>query len=456
MRGLFGGASGVELNRAVRCDRIVSADLVGRPARRAARAEVQCLVFMHIRSIFLFCGAAVVASAEVLTLDDAIRIAWANDPSVASLALAPSVASAREVQAATRPNPELELRSRVPVKGDSEWSVGMGVSQRLPRRERVELARALARLGKEPSVHQLHEQRRKVAGEVRHLFYQIAVQQARREAAHRTRQAQAALQASLERLHGAGEVGGADLDLVRLEVVRADQNIALAEAELTALLQRLRRRLRYSGEAPIEAKTDFAALLGKLVSGEVLSQLSARPAIALADLAVRQAEAALALSRSESKPDWKVGAGVDFERRANDATGKLENEPTLNVSASIPWPGRIANRGDILEKEAGLRIAEANAKAIRDEVLAEIEADLETARALQPAVARYRETIAAAAALPERLRAAYERGEVSAFQLAQAGQQRFGLEMDFLAAASRYLTALANAETAAGAMPTNP
>lgn len=411
---------------------------------------------MHLRSLFLFCGATAVACAETLTLDDAIRRAWANDPSVAALALAPALADAREVQAAIRPNSEVELRGGVPVKGDSEWSLGVGVSQQLPRRERIELARALARLGKEPSAYQLQEQRRKVAGEVRHLFYQIAVQQARRDAAQRTRQAQVALQASLERLHGAGEIGGADLDLVRLEVARSDQNIALAEAELTALIQRLRRRLRYAGEAPLEAKIDFAALLEKPLDATAAAALSAHPAIALADLAVRQADAAVALSRSESKPDWKVGAGVDFERRANDATGKLENDPALTVSATIPWPARVSNRGDVLEKEAALRIAEANAKALRDEMLAQVEADLDTVRALQPAVARYRATLAAAAALPERLRAAYERGEVPAFQLAQAGQQRFSLEMEFLDAASRYLTALADAETVVGVMPANP
>lgn len=410
---------------------------------------------MHIRSLLLFCGATAAAHALPLTLDDAIRLAWANDPAVSALALSPEVAAAREIQASARPNPEMELRGNAPVRSDSEWSVGLGLSQQIPRRQRVELARALARLGREPSVHQIHEQRRQVAGEVRQVFYQIAIQQERRTAAQRTRAAQAEWQVSLERLHAAGEIGGADLDLVRLEVARADQDVALAEAELAALQQRLRRRLRAPGDTPMEVKIDLTGLLETPVPGEA-SSLAAHPGLALADLAVRQAEAALALSRSESKADWKVGAGVDFERRANDATGKLESEPLLHLSASVPWPGRIANRGDILEKEAALRMAEANATALRSEILAAAEAAAGTARALQPVLARYRATIATAEALPERLRAAYARGEVPAFQVAQARQQRFSLEMDFLAAASRYLAALADAETVAGVMPAQP
>lgn len=412
---------------------------------------------MHIRHFFLFCSfTAALSSAEPLTLDDAIRLAWANDPSVAALALTPDLASAREVQATTRPNPELEVRAATPIKGDSEWSLGAGLSQRLPRRERIELARALARLGQQPTAHQIHEQRRKVAGEVRQVFYQIAVQQARRDSARQTHRAQAAVLASLERLHAAGEIGGADLELVRLEVARADQAVALAEAELAALDQRLRRRLRTPPDSPIEVRADLVALLDRRVS-DASGALANHPSVALAELAVRQAEAALALSRTESKADWKVGAELDFERRANDATGKLENDPTLSVSASVPWPsGRIANRGDIMEKEAALRIAEANAKAVKAELLAELESAGATARALHPVVARYRETIAAADALPERLRAAYQRGEIGAYQLAQARQQRFSLEIDYLETAARYLTALAEAETAAGVMPSIP
>lgn len=413
---------------------------------------------MHVRHFFLFCGVSTaLASAQPLALDDAIRLAWANDPSTAALALTPALAAAREIQITTRPNPELEVRAGMPARGDSEWSLGVGLNQELPRRERVELARALARLGQQPARYQIHETRRKIAGEVRQIFYQLALQQARRASAQETHRAQAAVLASLERLHEAGEVPGADLELVRLEVARADQAVALADAELAALQQKFRRRLRITGHSPIEARAELAALLDRPVVETAGSHLEKHPSVALADLAVRQAEAALALSRSESRADWKVGAGMDFERRANDATGKLENEPAFSVSASVPWPGgRIANRGDILEKEAALRIAEANAAAVKAELLAEMDAAVATARALQPVVARYRQTIAAAEALPERLRAAYERGEIGAYPLAQARQQRFSLEIDYLETASRYLTALAEAETAAGLMPSNP
>lgn len=408
---------------------------------------------MHLRILAFACGASLAAAQPVsLTLDDAIRLAWANDPSTASFVLLPEVARAREIQAGIRPNPELEARGSSLLNGEGEWSLGLGVSQRLPRRERVELERTLARLGAEPAQFRLLDHRRKLAGEVRRLFYELAVQEARLAAAGRLRDAQSESLASLERRQAAGEVPGMDVAMLRIEVLRAEQAAAVAHAEAEALRERLRRRLRL----PAEQAPGFIARLDALLGPTEPGPFPGHPAIALADWAVREAEAALALARGSSRQDWAVGAGVEFERRANDATGRLESDAALTVSASLPWPRRVANRGEILEKQAAVRLAEANARAVRDEVQAEIAAALAAAGALHPVLARFRDTLAAADELPAHLRAAFERGEVSGAQLAQARQLWFGIENEFLAAAARYLAARAEAETAAGLMPSQP
>lgn len=92
---------------------------------------------------------------------------------------------------------------------------------------------------------------------------------------------------------------------------------------------------------------DLASILGRAIPEEPVALESARPTLALAAHHVRQAEAALALARKESRGDWTAGGGIDFERRANDFSGRLENEPRLSVSASVPWPRGVANRGGI-------------------------------------------------------------------------------------------------------------
>jgi cobalt-zinc-cadmium efflux system outer membrane protein len=408
--------------------------------------------------IFLFlCGAAgAAAQNNPLSLDDAIRVAWANDPAVAALSLTPELARAREEQAGTRPNPEVEFRSGLPLKGESEWAVGVGLSQRLPRRERVEQARALARLGGVTAELHLREQRRHVAGEVRRLFYEAAIQQTRRDIARRTVEVQRELRSSLERRRAAGEIATADIELLSFEVMRAEQALAFADAELAATTQRLRGRLRLRADAPLALNADLDLILARPIPGESASLDTTRPALALAAHNVRQAEAALALARAETRGEWTVGGGLDFERRANDFTGQLENEPRLSVSASVPWPREVANRGDIREKQAAVRIAEAELAALRQELTAEISAASAAARALQPVLTAHRGSLTPGAAIPESLRAAYERGEVTGLQLAQVRQQRFALEADFLNAAARYAIALAEAETAAGLVPSQP
>lgn len=403
--------------------------------------------------LFVFGAACATAQTTPLALDDAIRLAWANDPAVSALTLTPELARAREEQAGIRPNPEIEFRGAVPAQGDSEWAVGVGLQQRVPRRDRVEQARALARLGGATAELHLREQRRHVAGEVRRLYYEAAVQQTRRDLARRTLEAQRGVRASLEKRRAAGEIAAADIDLLAFEATRAEQALALAEAELAATTQQLRSRLRLAADAPLALNAGLDSVLSRPIPSDAVALDSVRPTLALAAHAVRVAEAALALARSETRGDWTIGGGVDFERSANDFTRHLENEPRLSVTASVPWPRGVANRGEIREKQAAVKIAEAELAALRSEVSAEIAAATATARALQPVLAAQRTSLIAGAALPEALRAAYERGEVTSLQLAQVRQQRLALETDFLNAAARYAAALATAETAAGLVP---
>lgn len=411
-----------------------------------------CVMF-HRLSLFL-CGATLAAAqTSTLSLDDAIRTAWANDPTVAALGLTPELARAREVQAGLRPNPELEVRGAFPIQGDSEWSAGAGVTQQIPRRERVELARAYARLGRDSAELALRDRRRLLADDVRRLWYDHAVQQARLESARRNVALQQEITQALQGRRQAGEVADVEWDLLQLELARAGQAVTVAQAELNGGLERLRGRLRLATETPLSINADLDKLLDRpFPSAGDLS--AARPEVALAELEVRRAEASLALARGESRADWSVGAGVDFERRANDATGRLANEPRLSMSASVPWPGgRIANQGDILEREAALKIAESSLKALRDELAAEVGAAVAAARAIQPGVQSYRTLLETSAELPRKMAPAFARGEVTGFQLAQARQQLLAIEADFLAAAARYLSTLAEAESAAGLVP---
>lgn len=390
--------------------------------------------------------------SSALSLDDAIRIAWQNDPHAAALVLAPELARAREVQAGITSPPVLDLRASVPASGDSEWSVGVGVSRALVRRERLELARAYARLGAEAAEHHLRARRLELADTVRRLTYELAVSEARSASARRVLASLRELSTTLTARHAAGEVADAELYLHALELARAEQALALADAESLGWRARLRQRLR-SPEAGVSPSTlALETLLARPVPAATSS--ADAPALALADLSQREADAALALAQAQSRAEWTLGAGIDFERRANDATGQLETTPVFGVSASRPWPGALpANRGDILEKRAELRVAEARRSALGDDLVAERAASLAVAEAARPALARHAELLDRAAALPAKLQAAFSRGEITATQFAQARQQAHAVEADYLAAAARYLALLADAEAAAGLLP---
>lgn len=404
---------------------------------------------------FLLAGAALLAIAPSppptsLSLDDAIRVAWLNDPHTAALALAPEIARAREVQAGLAPPPELDLRATLPATADSEWTLGFGVSRTLIPRERLALARAYARVGAETSTHQLQARRLALADTVRRLTYELAVSNARANAARRTLDSLHDLAATLTARHAAGEVADTDLDLLDLEIARAEQTLALAAAASLGTRARLRQHLRSPTADLAPATLDLANLLARPLPTAAADS----PALDLADLTQREAKAALALAESESRPTWTLGAGLDLERRANDATGRLETTPLLGVNASRPWPGAVPNRGLVLEKRADLRLAESHRAATTADLVAERAASLAAATAAQPALTQHRALLDRAAALPAKLQAAFARGEITAPQLAQACQHAHAVEADFLTTAARYLALLADAEAATGLLPT--
>lgn len=406
--------------------------------------------------LLLLCsGLAAIAQPAALSVDDAIRLAWSRDPALEPLRRGAELAAAREVQAARRPRPELELTGSTPLASGGEWGLGVAVSRQLVRPETAAAARALAQLGGEAVEPALRERLVHLAGEVRALYYDALVQIARRDAAARNLAAHREFLATLERRHAAGEVPDADRESLRLEALRADHAAGLAAAEADAALDRLRHRLRLPDADAVALDGRLDDLLARPLP-EAPALLALRPEVALAEHAVREAAAALGLAEAETRAAWKIGAGLEFANRANDATGRRENEPQLRVGASLPWGGRTDNRGDVLERQAALRQAEARRDAVRGELAAEAGAALAAVRRLQPAVLEFRAAVAARAPLPPALRAAYDRGEIPGQQLAQLRQQHLALEQDYLAAAARYAAALATAESLLGLIPANP
>lgn len=405
--------------------------------------------------LFSLCGASCAlaqSSPRPLALDDAIRLAWSNDPSVLPLSLERDVSTAREIQTGIRPRPELELQGATRLDDEGEWGLGIGLSQSIPRRERIELARALARVEGEAAPWRIREQRRAVAGEVRARYYDWIVRQAQLAAARRNAEAMGDLLRTLERRRAAGEVADAKLEVMRLEQTRAKQAQFLAQATLVASEQRLRSRLRVPADFPLAPAADLDALLSRPVSADEPFDERARPEIGLAAHAVERANAAVGLARAASRPEWKLGAGVGFERRANDATGRLENEPTLNLGATVPLGRQPANRGEILERQAAVRIAEARLAAARADVSAEAAGAVAAARAMHPVLTDLRSAVRERA-VPPAIRAAFERGEISSLQIAQIRQLHLAMETEFLTAAAHYAELLAQAETALGLIP---
>ncbi len=264
---------------------------------------------------------------------------------------------------------------------------------------------ALAERGRD--VAELQRQLRRIAvlSQVRRTFYEVL----RADGALGILQENLALVESLrKRVAVQVEVGEA----ARLELVRADAEIANARAQVNAA--RIRRvsalaAFRAAVGAPIAAEVSLAGELSTpaaLPPLEALSEAAAagHPALRLARGERLRAEARIVQEKSLRIPQPVFR--TDYER--------YPDVPNFRVGMDIPLPLWNRRQGPIAEAEAALREAEANEQLRRIELLAALEGAYRRLAQTEEQIRAYEKGV-----LPEAEAAL--RAAQTAFQLGERG-----------------------------------
>ncbi len=333
-----------------------------------------------------------------LTLDEAVALALAHNPTLRAAALEVEAREGAARQAARPPNPEFEAGAGEfggtgarAGTGALEAEVGLAQTIELggDRRARAAVAAREAELG----AWDLEATRLDLVTEVRQAF--AAVLAAERRLALAEEQAEIARRFADAVTRRAEEGAVSPLEGRRAIVAAVTAEVALERAHRTAESTRARLAATFGGDPnAVAVEGDLDALAPVPALDAIVPLIERNPEVARYRTALAQARAQVALERARRIPDPTVRAGGAYFNEFGEAA--------VTAGISIPIPLLDTNRGAIQAAEARVAATAAEAEA----------AVLRTERALAEAYGTLAASAASARALRDdalpNARAAYE------------------------------------------------
>lgn len=316
-----------------------------------------------------------VDAADALGVEEAVALALANDPGLAVAEARTEVAAAGVAVARQVDNPTLRL-TNFPVdemtRGRSGYNLGLRMP--VPRPGSVQAKVQGARLGVDDAQAQAEAARREVRARVHRLYARLALLAADLEEVGR---AAGLVDERRKQVRGRVEHAAAtDVELALAEVAYAEAideagrlrgELARTEAELARLVGAGPRRFRVDAELLAAGATEFDA-------GALIEQaLRDRPELRAAQARVGQAQAQVALARSEATP-WVSWAQVNYE------VGPRAPVAALGFGLALDLPLFSWNLGKIRAAKALIRQRELEERASVKAVAGEVEEAAERVR----------------------------------------------------------------------------
>jgi cobalt-zinc-cadmium efflux system outer membrane protein len=384
------------------------------------------------------------APVSTLTLDEAVSLAGAANPTVRAKEFEVQAVGANEVTAALRPNPTANFLAEQFGGGSVAqtqytFNVGQPIELGGKRQRRVDSAKAATKI----TGLELADLRRQLIFQVKKSFSDILVA---REALTLAEQNLAALD-ELERVHRfraeKGDISG--LELLRLEVERfaferdsADARQAVGTAKIalrTAVGQeRLSEQFEVVGSLTFPEVTKSRSELYRMA-------LDARPDLRAAQAAREKARADIELAKANAW--WDVTPQVEYQRIGPDNT--------IGFGFSVPIKLFDRNQGEIARTQAEAKRAEASREALLSQALAEVDTALAAVTAERAKVSLLRDTY-----LPKIKQArdtvefAYKRGGVSLLDYLDSQRTYREKSLEYLRSLGNYHASFYQLEAAVG------
>jgi cobalt-zinc-cadmium efflux system outer membrane protein len=401
-------------------------------------------------------GCGVVASAPFvmaqeapapLTLNEAVRLYLDRNLEVEAARLAVERTRAGQIGARLRPNPGITATAENFRLGGSTpferlYEVAVSYSERIELGGKRRLRTEVADLAVEAAEAELTDTLRKGVAEVQRLYYETVLALENVGIAMENRDAFERLVEYNEVRFENGAVPEADLIKVRLERVQFDAVLRRAQLDLRQSMIRLVERI---GETDYQGRT----VVGELVFNpmpfdlEFLKQaaLDSRPDVAAARLRLERTGTELRLEEARGTPDLEPFVGYK----------RVASSDTILFGLSLPIPFRDRNQGGIARAASEERIAEAELGAVRNRVLAEVEAAYAAYQTARDQVLMFEnELLGPADRLQQIALVAYEEGATELLPLLDAQRTEAAVRQSYFRMLFDFHASLIDLELAVG------
>jgi cobalt-zinc-cadmium efflux system outer membrane protein len=251
--------------------------------------------------------------------------------------------------------------------------------------------------------------------------------------------------AAAQTRRAAGDIAGVDVERVKVDTLRARNDIAVARGELGRARHALALLLGETAHAEsLEAADSWPVLEeARPPEANVLAMLiDARADVRAAQARVEAAQSGTRLADALRTRDVTVGAQYEHYPPATDPNGASGN--SVGVSVSMPLFTRYYYQGEIASAQAALDAAQVALERTRERASAEVGAALAQLGSAAERVRRNRDELLVAAEKAARAAEyAYQNGAVGVMDVLDARRTLRATRLDALAAQADFSKALA-------------
>jgi len=330
------------------------------------------------------------ANTNALTLEEAVRLALANNPALRASGARVDAAAGRAYQAKQWSNPELELSAEdwpaSKGRGFSDAKRTIGIAQTLPYPGKKSLDKQIGGAGVKLSEAELAVRRTEIVRDVKAGFFRVLASErlvevstqlvavAESSAATARKRVDAGAAAYQEQLRA--EV---QWEQARTELTDYQRELALVRQVFATLLGR--PALSQAKLTGALAEVPDASLMGNAD----VEQLAKHPSVSWAQANLERARLESRRARLEPYPDVKVGL-------AGGRIGETD-ESIIQLGFTVPLPILDRGKGRQQEARANVSVAEAELHAVQQQLQREWANALKRYRTAAEQVASYRERI---------------------------------------------------------------
>jgi cobalt-zinc-cadmium efflux system outer membrane protein len=387
------------------------------------------------------------------SINELTALALKHSAELAALESETAAQQSLAVQAGAFSNPTLEVQGTTGSLTGSpdDRSLSIGINQELPLNNKLQLRREAGRFQAETLQQQRDNAVRLLRDEIATLAldYQLAAR--RRELSTEQLKLNRELVSIAEERFKAGDIPELELNLARVELMRAEARLMEAEREQNPLRIRI-ASLTGLNESDIRLSDQQTHPRPAHNARELAEKaLNSRPDLLALKREQEKAAAEARLAEAEALPNLTAGLFVQWQRAKTEvgALSDINSDTQLGVRLSMPIPVFDRNQGGRAAARARLDAADSRKLALERGITAEVDAAVSRVSAAERILAMFEQGIIPQLAENLKLtREAYRIGEVGILSVIDEQKKFFEVNDSYLSALHGRRTALAKLESA--------